>query len=166
MKSFFSIIIFIIVIIYHSYGLSCIDDAQSIKISKDLTLMTVEKALKNLTIVDRDEPCRVEITFCYFNQFIEIIFGEAFEPTDLDVNQEVRIDTWIQIADGQTIINPIHIDNIVEFTCDYADECDRQFVFYQLEWLLKANYDQLASIILALLLPDYTKTGKNDVEFF
>ncbi len=88
-------------------------------------------------------------------------FGKSFKSTFLYINQGVRVDTWIKMADKNKILNPVHVNNVVEFVCNYANKCDHCFVLYHLECLFKANYNPLESIIRALLLPNNDNTGNS-----
>jgi hypothetical protein len=103
----------------------------------------------------------VDINFDYDEKYIQIKFNKTFESTIAKINREVRVDTSIAIVDGRTILNPARIRTSVEFAYDYADKCDRYFAFDHLDWLFKANYDQLTSVIRSLLLTNNNKTGKN-----
>jgi hypothetical protein len=145
-------------------ALSCIHADEPIKISNDFTFAAVEKALGDLPSDDGYDECLVEIKFDYDHQDIEISFDTAFQSSYLDTNREVRLDFWMALADGKTIFKPAKIKKVVEFACDYADQCDRHFVFDHLEWLFNAKYDKLESGIRPLLTADNENTGKNDVQ--
>jgi len=102
--------------------------------------------------------------FDYSNQYIQISFGTAFQSSNLKINQEVRVDFLMSLAEEKTIFKPAKIVQSIEFACDNSDGCDRLFVLDQLEWLYNAKYDKLESAIRPLLTADNDNTGKNDVE--
>jgi hypothetical protein len=67
--------------------------------------------------------------FLFMNNTFKWGLYKSFKSTFLCINQEVRVDTWIKIADNNKILNSVHVNNVVEFVCNYANECDRCFVF-------------------------------------
>ncbi len=157
----FLIATFLLITTSSTNALFCIDTDEPIKISNDFTFAAVQKAINNLAVTNKSIKCLVEIGFDYYHQDIEIGFGEAASKSSyLNTNRKVRVSFSMVLADGKTIFNPAEIENIVGFACDYADECDRRFVFDHLEWLFNAKYDKLVSVIRSLLTADNDNTGK------
>jgi hypothetical protein len=164
MKLHFLIAIFLFITISSSNALYCIDADESFEISNDFTFAAVQKAINNLTLDDGYKECLVEIKFDYYNQSIKISFGTAFEPSNLKTNQEVLVQFLMYFASDKQIFNPARINQLVEFACNYTDECDRLFVLDQIKWLFNAKYNELESAIRPLFIANNDNRGKNDVE--
>jgi hypothetical protein len=161
MKVYFLTTIFLVIITSRSNALNCIDADEPIELDgDDFTLPAVQEAIKNLIVDDTYDECFVKISVDYLYHRIEISFGTAFQSNDLETNQEVSVKTWIQATDDKGTFDPAEIHNFVEFACDDAGECDRRFVLDHLEWLFKANYNQLVSVISPLLTSKDQYTGK------
>jgi hypothetical protein len=161
MNFHFLITIFLFIITSRSNALNCTDADQPIEILNDFTLLAVKEALNNLTVTDRYDQCLVEIYMDYLGQYIKITFGTALQSHHLMRNQEVRIEFLIRLTEDEPDFNSA-ITNILEFACDYTDECDRYFVLNHLEWLFKAKYIELDSAIRpSLTANDDNNTGKN-----
>jgi hypothetical protein len=161
MKLHLVITIFLFIITSITNALKCIDADKPIGTLNSLGLSAVRKAINNLNITDKYDKCLVEIYIDYLHPYTEVSFGTTFESSYLVTNREVRVDFLIDLTKDETTINPASIYNILEFACDYTDECDRHFVLNHLEWLFKATYVQLESAIRPLLMTDDDNKGKN-----
>jgi hypothetical protein len=153
-----SLVLILICLSGNINALSCVQYTDTVA---NFTLEAAKEIINKQLLVDGYAKCAIDIRFHYDEKYIKIKFSKAFESTIAKINREVRVDTSISIADGRTILNPARIETSVEFVCDYADECDRHFVLGHLDWLFKANYDQLMSVIRSLLLTHNNKTGRN-----
>jgi hypothetical protein len=162
MKLYFLITIFLVIITSRTNALNCIDADEPIKKDgDDFTLPAVQEAIENLTVNDTYDECYVNIFVDYLYQHIEISFDMALQLNDdLQIYQEMYVETRIQTTDDKGTFDPAQIHNFVEFACDYADGCDRRFVVKHLEWLFNAKYDQLVSVISPLLTSKDKYTGK------
>jgi hypothetical protein len=167
MKLFFLTTIFLVIITSRTNALNCIDVDEIIeKDGDDFTLAAVQEAIENLIDDDTDDECYVRIFVDYLHQYIEISFDMDPQSNYLETNREVSVETWIQITDGTGTFDPAKILNFVEFACDDVDKCDRRFILKHLEWLSKAKYGQLVSVISPLLTSKDQYTGKMIFNFF
>jgi hypothetical protein len=148
----------------HTNARQCVHPNGTLKINKTATLIAAQDIIKGLTLEASLDKCLVQIKFAITKQVKEIRFGNAFRSNNLTTNRQVRVDMLMNILDDNDILNTTYIDNIVEFTCDNEDGCDRRFVLGQLKWLFEANYDDIESTIRPLITSEDDKTGKIDAE--
>jgi hypothetical protein len=169
MKLHFVITIFFIYYItIKSNALNCIDVDQPIRIYAGVFKLHLAQQFinDNLKINNTYKECFVEIYINYLYKNMIINFDRSFSSYNLKTNQEVRIETWIQTFENRKTFDSANIFNVVVFKCNYADQCDHRFVLDQLDWLFKANYEQLVSAISPLLTSTNQYTGKTIHNYF
>jgi hypothetical protein len=135
--------------------LKCIHSFNTLTIEKDNLLYDIEQDVKDLT-TSEDTMCAVEITMIYAARRLEIRFDRNFQPVDLTLNVHLRVNTSIIPSTGKSTM----IVNILQFSCNNKDECDRRFFFDHIDWLLNAKYDELTDIIRPSIVSG-TKSGTN-----
>lgn len=105
---------------------------------------------------DNSVMCHVEIYIDYQTRQIIISFADSFDWWQLDEG-EGRLDFLIMFT-------PEYIGgefyNVLEYACFNQDQCDRNFVFNQIQWLRMANYTAFQSQLTTKLLNNSSKTEK------
>ncbi|UJR11349.1 hypothetical protein I4U23_015530 [Adineta vaga] len=91
--------------------------------------------------------CRVEFKYFYKTQTIQISFHKSFQPIDLALNVHVRVNTSIKPSSGKSY----DMENVIQFTCDNTDECDREFFFDHIYWVMNNNFTELTNAIQPII---------------
>lgn len=148
---------FVFVLFYFSSSnaLKCVHLFKPLTIERgNFYLYNIEDKVRALT-TSKDEVCRVEINVIYQQRRIEIRFDKAFNAGDLVRNTQIHMRSTMIVTNSITTAQTM---NTLQFTCDYSDECDRQFFFDHINWLFDSNFSVLTNTIAPLLV-NHTATG-------
>ncbi|CAF1182887.1 unnamed protein product [Rotaria sordida] len=151
---------FFVVITTRCNALLCFDAKTAIVIPLDnFSLNDFMKIIKNFSSTNGHEKCLVEIQINYGQEILNVLFGSIANSNSLTTNSQIYIDTYIILNQPEIHMESNNIMNNIRFICN-TNDCNRQFVFDHLEWLLEVEYNDLVSNISPLLINKNEKTDK------
>ena len=139
----------------NSNSLKCVHLFNPLKMDRNKFDLSEIKSEVHALPTSKDDVCRVEIKIIYQQRRIEIRFDNAFKPGDLVRNTQIHMNSMVVVVNSITTTQAI---NTLQFTCDYGDDCDRQFFFDHINWLFHSNFSILTNTIAPLLVNN-TATG-------
>ncbi|CAF4098795.1 unnamed protein product, partial [Adineta steineri] len=141
-----------------SLGLSCISDDRNALTNTTFDDFYLEDFIKTLKTLPTDkygdeELCRLEVFIDYTERYLYINFIEELEDNNLR-DQEIQFDTVVQF----------HADNDMNFrvigyllyACE-VDGCEIKFLETGLQTLINADYTDLGTEIVPIILEDDEK---------
>lgn len=164
MKLVFVIIFHLIFIIENCNAVKCIDSFE--ETSEYFTLTNIKEIVNSLSSIESAIVCRVQIKIDYHNQYVKINFGKSIRASNLIKNRQIRVDTNIKLAQDKINFIGNQFVNIIEFSCDSINDCDRYFVLDQLQWLFEVDYNQLISNIRLLITNEHENSRKKNIHLF